>query len=823
MSTLTRKDTLTAYFNSGITSAERLGVEIEHFILNADDLAVPYSGKGGVEEILGKHMSEYPDAKADIEGSHLIGFSTENFKVSLEPGAQYEVSIVPFESIAEIRHTYDEFCNPLKRILKEYGYRLCTEGCQPITRPEDIELIPKKRYQLMDAYFRSIGTDAIEMMRGTAALQVSVDYSSEQDCIRKMRAAQLLTPVLQLLTDNTYRMSAEDSRGPLYLKRAEIWSRTDPDRCEVAHGLFDESFGFDAYADYLCSAPLIVDDPADDPGHVSSMFFPDVRLRQYIEIRGADSMKIDMAIAYAALIKGIMYSARILDDCEKLIASRGIKDEDIISARKEIMAKGWEAEIYGKNAAEFAQEIIEAAAENLIAEEEKLLEPMRYRASLPGRIKREYAAMINDHPDQWAEEGRQIKEDPKLKILSFRGNYSAAIAAVPEIIDKEREDIFKEITGTCYGICEKVIREYRTCPDYRKMFPFPKELEELMLAGPVSDCMMPMARFDLFYHYDTGEYKIGEINTDGTASMNEDRICAQMLAHYTDHRNIAEKYQLETYELFDSWVQRFIEIYRDTVSTDTLPNVAILDFLDLGYVTEFIEFRDRFRKAGVNCEVCEIRDLEYRDGRLYSADGFRIDAVYRRAVTGDIMRHYDQVQPFVQAVRDRAVFPVGGICTQVIHHKSFFCALHDERTLSILTEKEREFVKRHIPETFFFNKENVDLKKIIANKDRYVIKPCDSYGTAGVICGPMVDEETWRKGAQAAYGTDSICQEYCSYYTDGNTDFALGDGRWHMQNTVTGLYVYGGKFAGVYTRQNNVGRIVGGGYPTRCLPCFRIR
>ncbi|MBR0518407.1 hypothetical protein IJJ97_01305, partial [bacterium] len=266
------------------------------------------------------------------------------------------------------------------------------------------------------------------------------------------------------------------------------------------------------------------------------------------------------------------------------------------------------------------------------------------------------------------------------------------------------------------------------------------------------------------------------------------------------HQEMIRRYQFKTMELFDSWVNTFVRLYKTYEYRVTNPNVAIIDFLDKGTIREFEEFARHFQKAGINCEICDIRELQFKNGKLYSSSGHIVDAVYRRAVTTDILNALEYVKPFIDAVRAGACFVAGSFCTQIIHHKRLFYVLRLPRTKEILTSEENSFIEKHIPYTFPFSKEYIDLYEVIKNKDKYILKPEDSYASKGVYAGIEYDQNTWEKIVENSYERGYICQEYCKQHVSYNIDFAWGDGKWHSYIDMTGLFVYDGKLAGIFSR-----------------------
>lgn len=415
------------------------------------------------------------------------------------------------------------------------------------------------------------------------------------------------------------------------------------------------------------------------------------------------------------------------------------------------------------------------------------------------------------------------KEALERSPLYYRGVLEKTVQ-IPKVFDAETIDRFRQIVDISCRIFGKVIRAYRERAEYRKLFPFSKELEELiLLPAPYEGCL-PIARLDLFYHENTGAFQFCEINTDGAAAMLRDYELRKALIHNPAHQAVIRSFDLQPFELFDSWVRTFLSLYATYPKKKTHPNVAIVDFLENATIRDFEEFARRFQDAGINCEICDIRSLKYRDGTLYSAAGNRIDAIYRRAVTADIMDHYGEVTDFLNAVRDDAVFFAGAFATQIIHTKWLFYVLHHEQTSAFLSKEELDFVKEHVPFTVEFSADYIGLDAVLADKDRFILKPMDAYASKGVYAaGREYAREDWERVARALYGSGYICQEYCAQYLTENIDFAWGDGEWHPYINMPGLYAYNGTFAGVLMRMACDGKIIVAHENERTAPVFAVR
>lgn len=371
---------------------------------------------------------------------------------------------------------------------------------------------------------------------------------------------------------------------------------------------------------------------------------------------------------------------------------------------------------------------------------------------------------------------------------------------IPKIFTVEMTEVFDRLTKTIYGILEKIILEYEKNPEYRKLFNFDKHLEELILRPARYNSKLPIARIDIFFNEDDYSFKFCEFNADGASAMNEDRELNEALNKSHTFNEFSKKYDIHTYELFETWADEFLKLTTDAEIKK--PNIAIVDFFkhDVGF--EFKRFCNTFKTRGLNCEVCEIRDLKYDGKNLTSPSGMKIDAIYRRAVTCDIMENYDEVLPFIEAVKDENVVLIGDFKTQIIHNKIVFKIMHDNMTKAILTDYENEFIKKHIPYTMSLTKENIEKFNVLSEKDKWVIKPEDSYASRGFHAGVECNSDNeWKNAVLENLDNGYILQEFVKPFENENIDFLHEDNpKYRNYSSITGLFVYNGKFKGIYSR-----------------------
>ena len=442
---------------------------------------------------------------------------------------------------------------------------------------------------------------------------------------------------------------------------------------------------------------------------------------------------------------------------------------------------------------------------------------------LKEQVYKAYFEHINTHMQETRRGAEAMKENAEHSPLCCNGILEKT-AHIPKVFDEDDVRLFDRIVKTSCGIFGKVIRQYRENEEYRKLFPFSKELEELIMIPPQYDSVLPICRLDIFYHEDTGDFKFCEFNTDGTAAMFRDVELRRILINNPAHQAVIRKFDLEPFELFDSWVRTFTELYRTYPKKKDHPNIAIVDILENATTRELEMFARHFQKAGYNCEICDIRNLRYEDGVLYSETGNPIDAIYRRAVTGDVMAYYDQVTDFLDAVRDDAVFMAGAFETQIIHTKWIFYVLHHPLTKALLTEEEKAFIEDHIPLTVEFSEEFISLEEVRERKDEFLLKPMDAYASKGIYAaGRECTQDEWQQVTRDLYGQHYVCQQYCDQYMTDNIDFAWGDGEWHPYINMPGLYVYNGKFVGILMRMCCEENIIVAHENERTVPVFVVK
>lgn len=414
-----------------------------------------------------------------------------------------------------------------------------------------------------------------------------------------------------------------------------------------------------------------------------------------------------------------------------------------------------------------------------------------------------YYNHINENRKEHEESGKAALKYLENSTAKYKGKTIYSLY-VPKLLNQKTVEVFKYTAETMAAIMRKIIVEYRKNTKYRELFGFDKEVENLIIQDPMYENVLPVCRVDIFYNEETGEYKFCELNTDGSSSMNEDRELCIAFTKTELYKELSKQYEVKGFELFDSLVDAFLENYKTYPYRVECPNVAIVDFLELGCsMEEFTQFKLSFEKRGLRAVVCDIRDLQFKNEKLYTKDGVPVDLIYRRAVTSDICDRKEQVKDFLEAVASYKVCCMGGFCTQVVHDKSLFYILRHDMTKQILNEEENEFVANHIPYTEELTDAVIDKTDILSNREKWIIKPKNSYGARGIFAGVRCSEEEWEKAVCENKNKNYVMQQFVMPYQTYNIDFHKKDDKLKKYSNLTGLYVYNGKFAGVYSRQSN--------------------
>ena len=281
------------------------------------------------------------DMNMTLDDINIIGLKKLHDTITLEPGCQIELSIEPQEFIRDIEKRIQSIDSVILPLMDKFGIKLINKGVSPTTTYKNIKLLPKRRYAIMANYLWGILSDV--MMRETAGIQVGIDFSSEEDAMRKFRLANLIMPFATAMFANSRYRGGVDTGYKSF--RALAWLNTDNERCGFATR-FQDGMCFKDYVNILLNTPMIFINRQGHPVNINgrltfkqfmekghegflptiedwklhaNLYFPEVRLRNYIEIRNHDCVGNGLELSIPAFYKGIMYSPSAVEEVEGLL------------------------------------------------------------------------------------------------------------------------------------------------------------------------------------------------------------------------------------------------------------------------------------------------------------------------------------------------------------------------------------------------------------------------------------------------------------------------------------------------------------------------
>lgn len=386
-------------FLLGCTTDQKIGLEYERIPVSYyGKNVVPYEGDFGMCELL-REIAKVDNWDYILDGTAIIGLKKLHETITLEPGCQFELSLEPQQYVRDLKKRIEEIDKTLKPILEEFDIKFLNVGVSPKTTYKNIKLLPKKRYQIMANYLWGILSDV--MMRETAGIQVGIDFRSEEDAMKKFRLTNLMMPFATAMFANSRIRGGVDTGYKSF--RALAWLNTDNERCGFATD-FNKNMCFKDYISLLLDTPMIFINrdskcleingkltfkqymekgfegfypTIEDWKLHSNLYFPEVRLRNFIEIRNHDCVGGGLEYSVPALYKGIMYSKSALEEANEILNK--FTANEIKELRYKVARSAINANIDGKSILPICKELVEIAYYTLKTEgenEEEFLVPL---------------------------------------------------------------------------------------------------------------------------------------------------------------------------------------------------------------------------------------------------------------------------------------------------------------------------------------------------------------------------------------------------------------------------------------------------------------
>ncbi len=407
---LTSKNQLINYMLSNFKAKDnyKIGLELEHFLYNKKDYSsVQYYSKDNSNSSLYYLLNDLTlnNWFPTYENGNIIELQSKYGCISLEPGGQIEF-LSPLENnIKSLNNNIISFYKDIEPVLQKHNLGIYTLGTHPKDTYKNVKIVPQKRYELiLDYYNNNSDINAIDVMKNTASTQINIDFSDEEDLRKKFRISMALQPIISALFANSPFKEGKVSKH--LSNRSAMWLHMEKERSGLLKFAFEKDFNVEKYVDFALNAPIffLYKENAYIPINNKILFkdyltgkfkhkdykptlgdfvlhlntlFPDVRIKSYLEVRSADAVPYNFAIALAALFVGLLYDKNSLMDISNLTLKWTY--EDLEKLKQQISTQGLNIKLYEKNLISIIKDILEISKSGLIArklKEESYLKPL---------------------------------------------------------------------------------------------------------------------------------------------------------------------------------------------------------------------------------------------------------------------------------------------------------------------------------------------------------------------------------------------------------------------------------------------------------------
>ena len=377
----------------------RIGTEHEKFVFRTCSLTpVPYEGEDGIRALMEALIQRYgwePIAEGETtialkrpekETRGLLGGT-----ISLEPGGQFELSGAPLENLHQTADETQEHLNEVLDVGEDLGIGFLGVGFSPKWRLDETPRMPKRRYAVMTRYMPQVGKRGLDMMYRTATIQVNLDFANEADMVKKLRVSLALQPIATALFASS--PFTEGKPNGFKSLRSEVWRDTDPNRTGMLPFVFERGMGFERYVDYALDVPMYfvyrggqyidvagasfrdfmagkltsipgeratIEDWSD---HLTTLF-PEVRLKKFLEMRGADGGRWRRICALPAFWVGLLYDEQALDEAWHFVKDWSVGERQAL--RNDVPSQAFAAKLRGRTVREIAGEVLAIARQGLV-------------------------------------------------------------------------------------------------------------------------------------------------------------------------------------------------------------------------------------------------------------------------------------------------------------------------------------------------------------------------------------------------------------------------------------------------------------------------
>jgi glutamate--cysteine ligase len=400
MTPIGSRDELVAWFEQGEKAPAdfRIGTEHEKVpFRKGENTPVPYEGARGIRALL-EGMQTLLGWEPIIENGKIIGLLdvTGGGAISLEPGGQFELSGAPVQTLHGTCRELHSHMSQVREVAEPLGIGFLSVGMSPKWTLTETPVMPKRRYEIMSKYMPKVGGHGLDMMFRTATVQTNLDFETEADMVKKLRVSLALQPVATALFANS---PFTDGKPNGFLSmRSQIWLDTDADRTGMLPFAFDDGMGYERYTDYALDVPMYFVKRGDTyhdvaganfrdllagkldalPGERATLsdwsnhlttIFPEVRVKRYLEMRGADVGRTSRICSLSGFWVGLLYDQASLDGAYDLIKDWTADERETL--RRDVPKLGLAARIRNRSLREIARDVLDISRAGLAARDKQ--------------------------------------------------------------------------------------------------------------------------------------------------------------------------------------------------------------------------------------------------------------------------------------------------------------------------------------------------------------------------------------------------------------------------------------------------------------------
>lgn len=368
-------------------------------------------------------------------------------------------------------------------------------------------------------------------------------------------------------------------------------------------------------------------------------------------------------------------------------------------------------------------------------------------------------------PEVAADSHAMLEAQLTQRNLIFGGRALCTVLR-PRLMTREQHSLMHRRVRVLMRAFGKAYQAAMSDGSFREQFKLEQWEEQLIGHDHRFRDASPTSRLDAFVMDEAGTMALTEYNAETPAGAGFNDQLVQAFASLPIVRAFSRQYEMEPLLAQAGVVNVLLDAFHEWSGNRTLPRVAIVDWPDVPTRLEFVLYQQYFQSIGIDCVICDPREMDYRGGRLF-AEGAPVDLIYKRVLITELVKECGIEHAVVRAVRDNAVCMVNPFRSKILHKKASLAVLSDERNARLFRPEELDAIRAHVPWTRIVEERRtvhdgdlVDLLPFIAERrERMVLKPNDDYGGAGIVLGWQVNDIEWAAAIRTALGSPYIVQE----------------------------------------------------------------